>query len=92
LLADVDLSQREVHPRVAIVDGQHDGRDPDVYERRIRDVIAQKRAKFFQDETLQSGVPVAGTTSIVTFTSHDTRLRGGSCAAQTGTRRERAGM
>jgi hypothetical protein len=59
-----------VNPRVAVVDRQHDGRDPHVGERGIGHVIAHERAKLFENETLNTFVPVTGTF----FSSHDKRL------------------
>ena len=65
----------EVRARVAIVDGQNDRRDPDLRQGWISHVVAQQCAKLFQNETLQPSVPVAGTLAVVSFSSHDKRLR-----------------
>jgi hypothetical protein len=69
---------------MANIHGQHDSGDPDGHERRIGDVIAQQRAKLLENETLHTGMPMAGT---LLFSSHDKRLRGGGNAAQTETSR-----
>jgi hypothetical protein len=65
--------------RVAVVHRQHDGHCSDVGERGIRHIIAQECAKLFQNETLHTQVPMAGTLFI---SSHDTRLQGDSNAAK----------
>jgi hypothetical protein len=62
-----------------VVDRQHDGRDSRVGEVGIRNVVAQECAKLFQNKTLHTQVPMAGTLFI---SSHDTRLQGGSGAAK----------
>jgi hypothetical protein len=71
--------QDDVDLRVPVVDRQHDGHDAHAGEVGVRHVIAQERAKLFQNETLYTQVPVAGTLFI---SSHDARLRGGREAAK----------
>jgi sterol desaturase/sphingolipid hydroxylase (fatty acid hydroxylase superfamily) len=60
-----------VHPRVAVIDAQDDRRDVHPRQDGIGYVIAQQRAKLFENQTLQTFVPVTGTF----FSSHDKRLR-----------------
>lgn len=70
LLVDrVDRSvDGEMNARVAVVDGQDDRGDPHVRERGIRHVIAKEGAKLFEDDALQTRVPMPRRLFLV---SHD---------------------
>jgi hypothetical protein len=55
------LDNREVDPRMAVIDGQDDARDPDVLEAWIGHLVAKESHELPLYELLHPRVPMSGT-------------------------------